>query len=187
MISELITKCRSYRRFDSERKISREELLMMVDAARRSASTANLQRLRFALVNDKEDTDKIFENLAFAGYLKEWKGPKCEERPTAYIIMMTEKTPDVNMGIDMGIAAEAILLVATEIGLGGCMIRSFKRNEVDAILGVNGMSAEFVIALGAPNETVYLVDAKDGDIKYYRDENDNHAVPKLSLSELVVR
>ena len=101
MISELITKCRSYRRFDSERKISREELLMMVDAARRSASTANLQRLRFALVNDKEDTDKIFENLAFAGYLKEWKGPKCEERPTAYIIMMTEKTPDVNMGIDM--------------------------------------------------------------------------------------
>lgn len=187
MVSELITKCRSYRRFESTRKISREELLMMVDAARRSGSTANLQRLRFALVNDNEECDKIFENLAFAGYLKEWKGPKYEERPTAYIIIMTEKTPDVNVGVDMGIAAEAILLVATEIGLGGCMIRSFKKSEIDAILGVEGLSTELVIALGAPSETVYLVDAKDGDIKYYRDEKDNHAVPKLSLSELVVR
>ena len=187
MISELINKCRSYRRFDGTRPVTRDELVLMVDGARRSASAANRQRLRFALVTEREECDRIFSNVAFAGYLKDWAGPKESERPTAYIVIMTASTPDINVGIDMGIAAEAILLSATELGLGGCMIRSFKKGEIDEILGIDGLSAELVIALGAPSERVYLVDAQNGDIKYYRDENDDHAVPKLALDDLIVR
>ena len=187
MISELIKNTRSFRRFDANRKIEEAELLDMIESARCSGSAANRQRIRFALVNDKAVCDKIFENVAFAGYLKEWKGPSETERPTAYIVMLCKEDDiDTSLAMDMGIAAQSILLTATEMGLGGCMIRSFKKAEIDKILCKEGYNSAFVIALGMPTERVYLTDVKDGDIKYFRDENDDHAVPKLSLKELII-
>lgn len=187
MISELIKKTRSYRRFDADRKISECELREMIESARCSGSAANRQRIRFVLVNDKNTCDKIFSNVAFAGYLKEWKGPSETERPTAYIVMMCKEDEiDVSLAMDMGIAAQSILVTATEMGLGGCMIRSFKKSNIEAILERAGYNAAFVIALGAPTESVYLTDVKDGDIKYFRDGNDDHAVPKYSLDELII-
>lgn len=186
MISELIKKSRSYRRFDTERRISEEELLLMIESARCSPSAANRQRIRFALVNDKEICDKIFPNLSFAGYLKEWNGPIESERPAAYIVLFTATQIDTSLSIDIGIAAQSILLTATEMGLGGCMFRSFKREELEQILNKDGYSPELVIALGKPTENVYLTEVKNGDIKYYRDENDDHVVPKYSLNELII-
>lgn len=187
MISELIKKTRSYRRFDAKREVSVDELREMVEAARCSGSAANRQRIRFALVNDKATCDKIFPNVAFAGYLKEWAGPTPTERPMAYIIMMCKDDEiDISLAMDMGIAAQSILLTATEMGLGGCMIRSFKKAKIEAILGKCGYNAAFVIALGSPAEKVYLTSVRDGDIKYFRDENDDHAVPKYSLDELII-
>ncbi len=187
MICELIKATRSYRRFDAERAITDEELRAMIESARCSGSTANRQRIRFAFVNTKPVCDELFFNVAFAGYLKEWSGPAESERPTAYIIMMCkEETLDVNLGIDMGIAAQSILLTATEMGLGGCMIRSFKKEAFDKLLAKDGYNTAFVIALGKPDERVYLTDVKNGNIKYYRDENDDHAVPKLSLDDLII-
>ena len=187
MLKDTILKTRSYRRFDSKRAVTESELREMVDAARLSGSAANRQRVRFVLVNDKPTCDRLFTNVAFAGYLKEWAGPTESERPTAYIVMMCkEETIDVSLAIDMGIYAEAMLLTATALGLGGCMIRSFKKAEVEAILSRDGYNAAFVIALGKPAEHVYITDVKDGDIKYYRDENDDHAVPKYSLDELII-
>lgn len=187
MISELIKKTRSYRRFDSKRAITEAELYDMIESARCSPSAANRQRIRFAPVNSKEVCDRIFPCVAFAGYLKEWAGPGESERPTAYIVMMCrEENIDTGLAMDMGIAAQSILLTATEMGLGGCMIRSFKKAEAEAILGKEGYNCALIIALGKPTEKVYLTDVKDGDIKYFRDENDCHAVPKRSLSELII-
>ena len=187
MIFDLIKATRSYRRFNADREITLSELYRMVDAARHTGSAANRQRIRFALVNEKKLNDEMFKNVAWAGYLKEWGGPSENERPTAYIVMMCrEDAIDTSLAIDMGIAAEAILLTATEMGLGGCMIRSFKKAEIDALLSKEGYNTAFVIALGEPTERVYLTDVKDGDIKYYRDENDDHVVPKFTLDELII-
>jgi nitroreductase len=47
MILDLISKSRSYRRFDHSRSITRAELEAIVEAARLSPSAANLQNLRF--------------------------------------------------------------------------------------------------------------------------------------------
>ena len=187
MIEKLIKETRSYRRFDANRAIKAEELRAMIESARCSGSAANRQRIRFALICDKPTCDEMFKNVAFAGYLKGWGGPVESERPTAYIVMMCkEENVDVNLAIDMGIAAQSILLTATEMGLGGCMIRSFKKDAFDKILAKDGYHTAFVICLGKPAENVYLTEVKDGDIKYFRDENDDHAVPKLSLDELII-
>lgn len=187
MIEKLIKETRSYRRFDQHRPITVSELRAMIESARCSGSAANRQRIRFAIVCDRSTCDELFANVAFAGYLKDWRGPSEAERPTAYIVMMCkEENVDVNLAIDMGIAAQSILLTATEMGLGGCMIRSFKKDAFDKILCKDGYNTAFVIALGKPTEKVYLTEVKDGDIKYFRDANDDHAVPKFSLDELII-
>ena len=86
----------------------------------------------------------------------------------------------------MGIAAQSVLLTAIEEGVGGCIFRSYDREALTAILSREGYQPEMVIALGYPSEKAVIVDPVDGDLKYYRDENDIHCVPKLSLDELII-
>ncbi len=186
MILDLLKKNRSYRRFDSTREISRELLVSFVESVRYTASGANLQRLRFTVVNEKNACDEIFSSLKFAGYLKEWKGPSESERPVAYIIVSSETELDTLLAIDLGIAAEAVLLTAAEAGVGGCMFRSYNADKIKEHIPVKEQKPCLVLAFGYPAEKVYITDAKNGDIKYYRDEQDNHAVPKLPLDEIIL-
>ena len=46
MLKDLVYKCRSYRRFYENIRISEEELKDLVDLARMTASTANSQALK---------------------------------------------------------------------------------------------------------------------------------------------
>ena len=187
MLNELTLKNRSYRRFNETRPVTDGELRQMIESARLSASAGNLQKIRYALFNSSEDCGRIFPHLGFAAYLKDWKGPKEGERPTAYIVMMLDSEPDLNRAIDMGIAAEAILLTACEMGLGGCIFRNYSKRAIAEIVDREGYSPELVIALGEPAEVAYITEVRDGDVKYYRDENDRHAVPKLTLDELIIK
>ena len=187
MLHELIVKNRSYRRFDSTVKITGAELRTMVNAARCSASAANRQRIRFVLVNDSSLCDKIFPEIKLAGYLTEWAGPAENERPAAYVALMCkEEKLDTPLAIDIGIAAQSMLLSATEMGFGGCMIWSFNRPAVTELLGREEYVPALLIALGKPSERAYITDVKNDDVKYFRDENDDHAVPKRSLDELII-
>ena len=44
-----------------------------------------------------------------------------------------------------------------------------------------------IVALGKPDEKVVITDVpKDGDIGYYRDEDDVHYVPKRRLEDIVL-
>lgn len=186
MIYNLLKKCRSYRRFDAEKKIKRDELVELVNSARVTASAANRQVLRYALFTDATDCDTIFSTLKFAGYLTDWDGPLEYERPVAYIVIASEGELGTTAAIDLGIAAEAITLTASEKGIGSCMFLSFGRADIAALLPDEKMIPRMVIAFGYPTETVRLSDAVDGDIKYYRNEKDEHIVPKRTVSELII-
>jgi nitroreductase len=188
MLRELVLKNRSYRRFHQQIPVSLETLRELVDLARVSASGANLQPLKYILSCDPTINALIFANLAWAGYIKDWPGPEEGERPAAYIIILGDKTVSQSFGCDHGIAAQSILLGATEMGLGGCMIGSVNRTELSPALA---LPAEYqillVIALGKPKETVVLeAVGPDGDIKYWRDEQGIHHVPKRSLEQIIV-
>lgn len=188
MLKSLILKNRSYRRFYQDTPISRETLRELVDLARNSASASNRQPLRYFLSCESEQNAIIFPHLGWAGYLPEWGGPKEGERPSAYIIILGDKTISQNFGCDHGIAAQSILLGAAEKGLGGCMIGSSRKLELAHDLGITDRyEIVLVIALGKPKETVVIEPVgPDGDIKYWRDSQEVHHVPKRSLDEIII-
>ena len=187
-LQELILKTRSFRRFDESYQVDSKTLESIIDLARLSPSGANKQPLKFLYYNTAKDCEKIFPFLAWAGYLTEWPGPEKGERPTSYIIILGDKSISEIFGVDHGIAAHSILLGATDVGLGGCIIGSIKRQELSDELSVpDNFDILLVLALGKPVENVIIEDIKDADVKYWRDENKNHHVPKRSLKELIIK
>jgi nitroreductase len=187
-IKDLITKNRSYRRFYQDTDVSLETLRELVDLARLSASGANKQPLKYFLSADPQKNATIFPTLAWAGYLKDWQGAQEGEKPSAYIIILGDKTISQSFGCDHGIAAQSILLGATERGLGGCIIGSIRRNELSQLLNIpDKFEILLVIALGKPKEKVVIETmGSEGDYKYWRDEQDIHHVPKRPLDEIIL-
>jgi len=188
VISQLICSNRSYRRFHQEVPIALETLKTLIDLTRYCASAANLQPLKYILSCEPEKNASIFEYLGWAGYLTDWAGPPEGERPSAYIIVLGDTTVTKSFGCDHGIAGQAILLGATEKGLGGCMIGSVRRKELRQAFSIQKhLEILLVIALGKPKETVVIETVgSDGDVKYWRDEKGVHYVPKRSLDEIII-
>ncbi len=188
MIRELITKNRSYRRFDQSQPIGKDTLVQLIDLARLSATAANLQTLRFFLVHEPQDCELLFPHLKWAGYLRYWDGPPHGERPTAYILILSPTQTSKFHLTDTGIAAQSILLGATELGLGGCMIASVDKTAVHELFQLPGqLEIVLALALGKPVEEVVIEDVTDPeDIEYWRDEAGVHHVPKRSLQDLIL-
>lgn len=188
MLKGLILRNRSYRRFEESERISQGQLMEWVDLARCSASARNAQPLKYVLSADEALNAQIFENLAWAGYLIHWKGPGEGERPSAYIIMLHDTLIPGSYLCDDGIAAQSILLGAVEAGFGGCIIHSVNRNRLKESLNLpDQFEIILVLALGKPKEAVVLDELHGGDVKYWRDENQVHHVPKRSLEEIIIR
>ena len=190
MIKDLITKNRSYRRFDQNHKIKLPTLRELAELARLSGSAGNLQPLKYILIADPKINADIFPFMAWAKYLKDWKGPAEGERPSAYIIMLwdTSICPS-KMHYDAGICAQSILLGAVEKGLGGCMLASVNREGLRKVLEIDGRyEIPLVIALGKSAETMVIDDiGTDGSIEYWRDDKQVHHVPKRPLKELIIK
>ncbi|NQU51170.1 MAG: nitroreductase family protein [Bacteroidetes bacterium] len=188
MIRDLITKNRSYRRFDSSVKISFKQIKKWIELARFSASGRNMQPLKYAVCIDEKTNGKIFPNIGWAGYLSNWKGPEEKERPVVYVAVLHDKSISDNYYCDDGIAIQSILLGAVEDGFGGCIIGTFNKTKVTKILSIpESIEILWLIALGKPAEECILENVKNSDIKYWRDENDVHHVPKRSLDEIIFR
>jgi nitroreductase len=188
VIRDLVRRNRSYRRFREDAAIEMEILEELVDLARLSASGANRQPLKYILACGREKNALIFPNLSWAGYLKDWSGPDEGERPSGYIIVLGDTEVTQSFGCDHGIAAQSILLGATETGLGGCMIGSVNREGLRQALEIpDRYEILLVLALGTPKEEV-IIEAvgPDGDIKYWRDSAGKHHVPKRSLESIIL-
>jgi nitroreductase len=188
MIAELIQGNRSFRRFYQDTAISWDTLRGLVNLARLSASAANLQPLKYLLANDPQENEAIFSCLAWAAYLKDWPGPAEGERPAAYIIILHDREIAKEVWCDHGIAAQSILLGARAQGLGGCMLGSINKDLLRELLAIPPRyEILLVLALGQPRETVVLEEAgPDDSIKYWRDEEGVHHVPKRRLEDIIL-
>ena len=187
MISDFIRKNRSFRRFHQNESIPESDLREMVDNARLTPSGRNAQTLRYLLSNTPEMNARIFPSLSWAGYLTGWGGPKEGERPAAYIVILNDDSISKTYFCDHGIASLAILLTAVEKGYGGCIIASVKSVALREALDIpEQYSIVQVIALGKPAETVMIEPMIDGDVKYWRDAQEIHHVPKRSLEDIII-
>ena len=189
MYKDLVLKNRSYRRFYEHEKIDLSTLTELIDLARCSPSAQNKQPLKYIISNSEENNNLIFPTLSWAGYLKDWDGPSEGEKPSAYIIILVDKKVSPTFSCDHGIAAQTILLGATEKGFGGCMMGAIQRDKLQAAIEIEEhYEILLVIALGKPKETIVLEEINnEGDIRYYRDSDDVHHVPKRKLKDIIVK
>ena len=188
MITQLVKENRSCRRFYEDHTVKPETLRELVDLARMLASGANLQPLKYIISCDPPKNTEIFSCLAWAGYLKDWPGPAEGERPAAYIVVLGDTSISDSAGCDHGIAAQTILLGAREKGLAGCMLGSIDRNALSDSLNIaSRFKILLVIAIGKPREQVVLEPVgPDNSIRYYRDNEGVHHVPKRKLEDIIV-
>lgn len=187
IVRHLLEEDRSIRRFDASRRLADGTLERLVDLTRYCASGRNLQPLRYRLVSTREDCDRLFPLLAWAGYLQDWDGPDASERPAAYLVQCLDTELAVNCLCDDGLQLQAITLGARALGLGSCILKAFDPKKVADALAIDPRyQPRYVLALGYPVEQVEIEDMKDGDIKYYRTPDAIHHVPKRPLSTLLI-
>lgn len=186
---DIVRNSRSYRRFDQSIPMTEETLLDLIDTARITPSAKNAQPLRYIFSCEPGMNDRIFETLAWAGSLTDWKGPKPGEQPTGYVVILLDQTISKNADRDVGIVGQTMLLRAAEQGLGGCMVGSVRRKVLAAILEIEDQhDIVIVIALGTPVEQVVLEDVdSDASVDYYREADGTHHVPKRKLADLVLK
>jgi nitroreductase len=175
---------RSIRRFQ-QKQISMDLLKKFVNAARVAPSAANLQPLEYLVVNDKELCNKVFEALGWAAYIKPKWSPSEEERPVAYIIILSNNIQNNWYIRDASLAAENIVLTAEDEGIGSCILCNVNREKIEVAFNIqDNIYVDSVIALGYKAEHPVIVDMKDS-MEYYRDENEVLHVPKRKLQDIL--
>ena len=190
MLIDLIKANRSYRGYDHSRKVTREELLKMVEAARLCPSSVNIQPFLYFLAYEPEVVAAVQAETKWAKGLPELTLPHPGKEPTGFIVICQNAGIHENLSRfqrDVGIVAQSMLLTAVEMGLGGCMIGNFNAGSVRAALKLpEAIHPLLIVAVGKPDETVILTDVVDGKTGYYRDEQDRHYVPKRALADIVL-
>lgn len=177
----LILERRTIRKF-AQKKIEKSELLECLNAARLAPSAANKQPLEYVLVT--KALGSVFECLKWAGYLEDG-APKKDERPAAYVVVVSNTEISTSSRYDAGLAAENLVLAALEKGIGSCIIRSVDKEKlVEALAIPKNYEIEMVIALGYPKQKAVEEEFK-GDVKYWLDERGVLHVPKRKLKDIM--
>lgn len=186
---DLTSKARTCRRFKEAEDLPEGTLEWLVNCARVTPNGGNKQSLRFAAVGNPAVCEALFPALKWAGYLTEWNGPEAGERPSGYIVIMADAGKrDHIVSIDMGIAAQTMQLAASSRGVGCCIFMSFDPQKVRGVLEIpDALDPVLVLAFGMEKEERRIVPVPaDGSIRYWRDENGVHYVPKRSLEEVLL-
>ena len=187
MLKDLLLQTRSFRRFYEDERLGADVLTAAIDAARLCPSARNAQPLKYRLVTERDECDRLFPTLRWAAYLKDWGGPAEGERPAAYLIQLLDTRIVRDPYCDDGIQALAILLSLAERGLGGCIIKAFNAKQIQADFRLpDFLEVRTVLALGRPRETVVIEPmSPDDDYRYWRDAAGVHHVPKRAVEELI--
>lgn len=185
--TDLVRNARSCRRFIESEPIDSKTLRDIVDCVRVTTSARNRQPLRYIAVSEEQTRLALFTHTSWASVLG-WGGPPPGERPTGFIVMLSISAPSMPVYYDTGIAAQTMQLHAASMGVGCCILNNFPRNPVREILAIPAeMEIMLLLAFGKPKEERRIVAAASGDdLQYWRDENDVHYVPKLTLDSVLL-
>ena len=186
-IDTLFEKNRSYRGYKKDFEVKREMLERIVAVNTKIASAKNQQVLRFKLVTKETGADTIVQNMKLGGLLPELHLPFEGTEPEAFIIICSTIPENKFVDIDLGIAAQSMLLKATEMGLNGIMIGAFNKAKITEAFDLL-YEPLLILAIGKGNETIKLQPVDEGEkLAYYRDEEGTQFVPKIHWKQLILQ
>ena len=192
-LDTLLSRNRSCRGYDKSYKVHRLQLERIAGVCTKLASAMNRQPLRFRLVTASDEaqaplsrpSEIVLNHIRLGGALPELHLPLPGTEPEAFIIVCSALPEDRYVDMDFGIAAQSMLLKATEMGLAGIVICAFDREALKHELALP-LDPLAVIAIGKPAERFELRTVPAGEtLKYFR-EDGVHVVPKLALSDLLI-
>ena len=182
-LMSLLAKNRSTRGFDTSFKVRHDQLLSLVEAVRLAPSARNQQVLRFRLVT-AEEAHLVLPHIGLGAALPELHLPLPNTEPNAFVVICSTKEGRY-VDMDLGIAAQTMLLRAVEMGLNGVCIAAFDREIISANLKLP-YPPQLILAIGRSAEHVEVVDiAESEDTTYYR-KGAIHFVPKLRIEDLII-
>lgn len=152
--------CRKY----SEREVSRDDVLAILEAARLAPSACNRQPWRFIVLDKPEN-----RVIAQEAYNREWIRPV-----KTFIIACGDHTKAWHRGsdgkdhtdVDISIAVEHVCLAATTMGLGTCWICNFDADILSQRLNLpDGIEPIAIIPVGYPEEGMKMTEKIRSDIQ----------------------
>ena len=184
-LGTLLRRNRSYRGYDKACVVTMAQLRRIAEVCTKVPSGRNQQVLRFKLLTRDSGSEAMQGLYKLGGALPELHLPFPGTEPEAFIIICSTVTPDKWVNMDVGIAAQSMLLKAVEMGLGGICIGAFNKDKVTETFGLP-CEPVLILAIGKPAEKIELVPVRAGEpLKYYR-ENGIHYVPKITADDLIL-
>ena len=190
-LEKLLDRRRSYRKFDEEKEISKEDIDGILSSIKFASCANNRQFLRFISVESKDKVLEIFDNTRWAASLPNDAGrPKEGERPVYFIAILSDKEKKLKFdGVDQGLVISNLTLAAAERGIGSCIIGSVLDEKMREILSYDERyTCSLVVAFGYPKieSSIKEIDLGE-DQSYYLDDKGNYVVPKYKLDDIVRR
>ena len=185
-VIDVIKSRRTKRKF-LRRQVSRELLHELIECARFAPPGANLQPLKYIIIDEEKKVSEIFKFTKWSGYHPE-NAPTEEEMPPVFIGMLGDRDikPNGAFDTDAGAAGTVIQLAAEELGLSSCWLGAIDRKNISEFLNLpENLELLYLIAIGYSEQKGRTVLA-DGDIKYYTDEENVLTVPKRGLGEILI-
>ncbi len=193
-IYEAVIKRRSIREF-KDKPVPYDTLERCTNAARLAPTAANRQLCKYIIVDDEQLLPRVFDTVgSWFGVPRPKDGWPPGRRPKAYIITLIDSSLEAELGgnrrdtgYDVGMAAENMMLVALEQGIGSCAITSFARGKLGSVLNIpDKYEIALVLALGFPDESPVLEIAIDS-IKRWVDSKGVRHIPKRELKDIIHR
>jgi nitroreductase len=132
----------------ADRPLEQEHLDRILNAARRTASSKNQQEWAFIVVRDREHLKELTRVGRYADHLA---------GAAAAIALVTPDRPGSTLPWDLGRAAQNMVLVAWELGIGSVPATCHHRNVASDLLGLpDGMRCDFILSFGYPADPSQL-------------------------------
>lgn len=186
-LDTLLRKNRSHRAFDTSYTVAMRQLETIVSVNAKLPSGRNAQTLRFKLLDAQGGGEDFCRFLHLGGYLPELHLPVPGTEPKAFIIVCSTEPESPIVDIDLGISLQSMALKAVEIGLNALIVRAYNKKEIKEALGLPSDPLA-VLAIGKGTETIVLDEVPAGsDLRYYRDADGVHHVPKIAVADLLIQ
>lgn len=182
----VIEKMRCVRRYQKNYKVNTQDIIDVIDLARLASSAKNIQVLRYIVINNEKYFKTIHKPIRWATNLQGWSQGD-EEKPSAYILILKDKSLEGYPEIDLGISLHTIMVGLTLKGLSGCILASIdKESYIKELKLDDNFEPMVAVSVGKCDETVNITTVKNGSTTYYRNDRDEHCVPKRSLDDVLV-